>query len=123
MIRRPPRDTRTDTLCPYTTLVRSPRRRDGFRGDAGAGVRAGRISGRGVPARPARVRHRLARAYRPGDVRSEEHTSDLQSLMRISYVVFCLTKKTFHTPPLVRSIEFNFNIQPRYPHANSKNAN
>src|SRR3546814_3808916 len=78
MIRRPPRSTRTDTLFPYTTLFRSvraprplqvlARRR---RGPAGAG---------------ARERHH-------GPARSEEHTSELQSLMRISYAVFCLKKK------------------------------
>src|SRR3546814_2802793 len=74
MIRRPPRSTRTDTLFPYTTLFRSPRRpRRG--GD-----------GRGPSLLVAR-RDRLAG-------RSEEHTSELQSLMRISYAVFCLKKKT-----------------------------
>src|SRR3546814_16490135 len=81
MIRRPPRSTRTDTLFPYTTLFRSAPRRD---------------------ARPAchryrRDRHpqgpRLPRGSRGPCGRSEEHTSELQSLMRISYAVFCLKKK------------------------------
>src|SRR3546814_2921143 len=71
MIRRPPRSTRTDTLFPYTTLFRStsPKSRRSF-----------------VPA---------LRAARSMTVmmRSEEHTSELQSLMRISYAVFCLKKK------------------------------
>src|SRR3546814_6359899 len=71
MIRRPPRSTRTDTLFPYTTLFRSADRRWRCPGSAccGTGCRA-----------------------RPGS-RSEEHTSELQSLMRISYAVFCLKKK------------------------------
>src|SRR3546814_9355171 len=83
MIRQPPRSTRTDTLFPYTTLFRSALRRhrrplsgdDGGRrvGGGGAGIFS-------VGARAA------------GD-RSEEHTSELQSLMRRSYAVFCLEKK------------------------------
>src|SRR3546814_12673765 len=82
MIRRPPRSTRTDTLFPYTTLFRSLR--------AQAGIR------RTAPARLPPARRRLLPApdrsrRRPG--RSEEHTSELQSLMRISYAVFCLKKK------------------------------
>src|SRR3546814_13789898 len=69
MIRRPPRSTRTDTLFPYTTLLRSAQHR-------GAG------------------RRRNWYRYRAGSRnRSEEHTSELQSLMRISYAVFCLKKK------------------------------
>src|SRR3546814_10556067 len=96
MIRRPPRSTRTDTLFPYTTLFRSglaarPVRHDpccaadrsGGRGRRGRPGRSGR--------RPARVRNPDRRHRRRG--RSEEHTSELQSLMRISYAVFCLTKK------------------------------
>src|SRR3546814_7090391 len=81
MIRRPPRSTRTDTLFPYTTLFRSPRLR--YRAPA-RGRRRSRLSGR------TRCRHRS----RPSHCRrSEEHTSELQSLMRISYAVFCLKKK------------------------------
>src|SRR3546814_9122092 len=75
MIRRPPRSTRTDTLLPYTTLFRSHRRRRGLSRVIGVGLCAGPYS---------RRRRRL---------RSEEHTSELQSLMRISYAVFCLKKK------------------------------
>src|SRR3546814_3938756 len=72
MIRRPPRSTRTDTLFPYTTLFRSA-----FASTAGG-------DGRLVPG------HGLLQY---GGIRSEEHTSELQSLMRISYAVFCLKKK------------------------------
>src|SRR3546814_9918336 len=99
MIRRPPRSTRTDTLFPYTTLFRSPalqRAGDGSlrhdrggadavraaRGDGDDRLRLVRQAGR-VPRMPDRRRAR----------RSEEHTSELQSLMRISYAVFCLKKK------------------------------
>src|SRR3546814_7569926 len=96
MIRRPPRSTRTDTLFPYTTLFRSLARRrrgaalgparpeHGRRGPAGTRTRT--RAGRG--ARPPRPTH--ATAMTP---RSEEHTSELQSLMRISYAVFCLKQK------------------------------
>src|SRR3546814_2202587 len=87
MIRRPPRSTRTDTLFPYTTLFRSP--------DYEACARQGLWLG--VYAQAVR-RLRYARLGRHGAVasracRSEEHTSELQSLMRISYAVFCLKKK------------------------------
>src|SRR3546814_5687554 len=79
MIRRPPRSTRTDTLFPYTTLFRSPR--------CGRGRCRDRAGHRGHAAR-RRMRRSRARCRR-----SEEHTSELQSLMRISYAVFCLKKK------------------------------
>src|SRR3546814_3123012 len=123
MVRRPPRSTRTDTLLPYTTLFRSLARR-----------RPGRLApGRSFHRRHAPLRARPAilgrlpglRERRPvalGDVlvvedeveqehavRSEEHTSELQSLMRISYAVFCLKKnkeytaQTDHTPTLTIS--------------------
>src|SRR3546814_1424128 len=87
MIRRPPRSTRTDTLFPYTTLVRSAaaRRR---RVRDGAAVRRAPVHARRPP--------RPARALGGGD-RSEEHTSELQSLMRNSYAVFCLKKKNIYT--------------------------
>src|SRR3546814_3191756 len=84
MIRRPPRSTRTDTLFPYTTLFRS----------AGADRRPGRGEGPLQGAREA-APPRHHRGRQPGRrTRSEEHTSELQSLMRISYAVFCLKKKT-----------------------------
>src|SRR3546814_3068090 len=91
MIRRPPRSTRTDTLFPYTTLFRSCRRRDPPAGDRPAGV--------GPPwqlHQPGLQRHPADRYLAGGGCacgRSEEHTSELQSLMRISYAVFCLKKK------------------------------
>src|SRR3546814_2435803 len=106
MIRRPPRSTRTDTLFPYTTLFRSgvpdARGRAALRE---LGVLLRRQGG-------ARHRHRLCagvgnggdpgagagpRRRAPWPPRSEEHTSELQSLMRISYAVFCLKKKTQNT--------------------------
>src|SRR3546814_5384221 len=85
MIRRPPRSTRTDTLFPYTTLFRSGR------GDLVAGTR--RPAGVPRPALGRLCRLRGAERIRPALLRSEEHTSELQSLMRISYAVFCLKKK------------------------------
>src|SRR3546814_1518109 len=110
MLRRPPRYTRTDTLFPYTTLFRSLRARLRRAAPAAAAATAGRRTPRPAHAdRPVRHRrragHRLdavahhprrARARPPAARRSEEHTSELQSLMRISYAVFCLKKKT-HT--------------------------
>src|SRR3546814_1569099 len=95
MIRRPPRSTRTDTLLPYTTLFRSadqPRRPHHL---------LGRERRRQVLRDPScDVRDRLSRPRRPERnaacerrQRSEEHTSELQSLMRISYAGFCLKKK------------------------------
>src|SRR3546814_3283082 len=120
MIRRPPRSTRTATLFPYTTLFRSRRQRRhaganrGAVGDHRAGTALGqpaaelgpvqlrivaqdveqrRVRSGGIE-RPSRTVE--GKAYRHGDLlpRSEEHTSELQSLMRISYAVFCLKKKT-----------------------------
>src|SRR3546814_5144245 len=89
MRRRPPRSTRTDTLLPYTTRFRAheaaPVRRAGAGPDRVAGVLA---------------------INRAGLERSEEHTSELQSLMRNSYAVFCLKKKKkgpFHTTPTPQS--------------------
>src|SRR3546814_3785659 len=93
MIRPPPRSTRTDTLFPYTTLFRSHR---AHRASRCASCRPTRDRGRGCrrsrpAATPARPRGCEARS------RSEEHTSELQSLMRISYAVFCLKKKQQHS--------------------------
>src|SRR3546814_7603051 len=100
MIRRPPRSTRTDTLFPYTTLFRSR-------------------ESPAMPSVPARCRPRQSKpgspisprpcASRAMQRRSEEHTSELQSLMRISYAVFCLKKKNHqkhitHTPDNIRVI-------------------
>src|SRR3546814_4162469 len=80
MIRRPPRSTRTDTLFPYTTLFRSL---DPLR------VLALDLGGELDQRLPVLRREELLQI----GVRSEEHTSELQSLMRISYAVFCLKKK------------------------------
>src|SRR3546814_6792505 len=109
MIRRPPRSTRTDTLFPYTTLFRAQGRarldrdrpgthrdvRDDHQSEAQERVAAGRHhrqpesrDGR----RPA-IPRRLQRLDHADSRRSEEYTSELQSLMRISYAVFCLKKK------------------------------
>src|SRR3546814_7076769 len=107
MIRRPPRSTRTDTLFPYTTLFRSRRLRVVGRGRPAAGRGGSQAQpegpGRGPAAGQAVCRlpgtdERPAAAdllqQRPPHLsRSEEHTSELQSLMRISYAVFCLKKK------------------------------
>src|SRR3546814_4790555 len=88
MIRRPPRSTRTDTLFPYTTLFRSP---------AAPAI----VADQPVAQRLLRIflELRIKRGAHPQAAgidavrRSEEHTSELQSLMRISYAVFCLKKK------------------------------
>src|SRR3546814_4360397 len=98
MIRRPPRSTRTDTLFPYTTLFRAAH----AGGRIEAAVVAGKLHGAAEPetvapggdAHAAFLEHQwsVGRLRRPG-VRSEEHTSELQSLMRISFAVFCLKKK------------------------------
>src|SRR3546814_3467464 len=101
MIRRPPRSTRTDTLFPYTTLFRSRAGREA----AGVGPARGVVhrSYTMFRERDAMTRRLLLAALlatvaacSQGDEqndRSEEHTSELQSLMRISYAVFCLKKK------------------------------
>src|SRR3546814_9214222 len=94
MLRRPPRSTRTDTLFPYTTLFRSICEETGARGLV---QRAGNdgIRGReGASGKGACVDVKQAGIIEIGGrERSEEHTSELQSLMRISYAVFCLKKK------------------------------
>src|SRR3546814_5499566 len=90
MIRRPPRSTRTDTLFPYTTLFRSRRRPGRHATGESAGARAaGRSRGLRVRLLPLPG----DQLFQPDLARSEEHTSELQSLMRISYAVFCLKKK------------------------------
>src|SRR3546814_4493035 len=93
MIRRPPRSTRTDTLFPYTTLFRS-RVVTINRPEVVALIEeaAGRLTGGNkTEAVALAMRRLLDESARAG--RSEEHTSELQSLMRISYAVFCLKKK------------------------------
>src|SRR3546814_5229191 len=101
MIRRPPRSTRTDTLFPYTTLFRSRGRR-GRSPDLRRGCRGRSPAWRGLQAScPWQCLYFLPLpqghgSLRPTLGRSEEHTSELQSLMRISYAVFCLKKKKKH---------------------------
>src|SRR3546814_1266196 len=87
MIRRPPRSTRTDTLFPYTTLFRSA-----------YSPRFGRfLKNIGVKKNKKNVfhsfRHSIEDDCLNSRIRSEEHTSELQSLMRISYAVFCLKEQ------------------------------
>src|SRR3546814_4773754 len=106
MIRRPPRSTRTDTLFPYTTL---------FRSNIGKVERAiaeelARFWRDGVSAEELKqAKQGYLQAQRvafASDARSEEHTSELQSLMRISYAVFCLKKKQLNRtiPPTHQTI-------------------
>src|SRR3546814_7517774 len=96
-IRRPPRSTRTDTLFPYTTLFRSPERRREEQPGTGQAQRIAEGIGRDRAQATAVSLARRTNAglgTEPGrEHRSEEHTSELQSLMRISYAVFCLKKK------------------------------
>src|SRR3546814_8853967 len=87
MIRRPPRSTRTDTLFPYTTLFRSAMTR------LPAACRTGPGRASGALFDEATVQASPATSAETVRCRSEEHTSELQSLMRISYAVFCLKKK------------------------------
>src|SRR3546814_19077736 len=93
MMRLLPRSTRTDTLCPYTTLFRSPHRDSS---NVGA-----RYLARGDSGHPSRIRHRppdragTSTGSCAPNWRSEEHTSELQSLMRISYAVFCLNNNIY----------------------------
>src|SRR3546814_4912422 len=94
MIRRPPRSTRTDTLFPYTTLFRSTRGHHDGGGPSEGGARG--VPAQGPPPGPRQLNGLGGpgvRRWSPAARRSEEHTSELQSLMRISYAVFCLKKK------------------------------
>src|SRR3546814_10575735 len=99
MRRRPPRSTRTDTLFPYTTLFRSAHQQRALERFALIGK---------LVTEPRRIEcdrlHRTPAFLAAG--RSEEHTSELQSLMRISYAVFCLKKKNnvFYIKPLHNTI-------------------
>src|SRR3546814_3229530 len=107
MIRRPPRSTRTDTLFPYTTLFRSLLFGANALGPLFAAIFNPRLHHRVGPLKAYRI---MNTAYfivlavlmiylmsgHSNLIRSEEHTSELQSLMRISYAVFCLKKKNRH---------------------------
>src|SRR3546814_7152130 len=107
MIRRPPRSTRTDTLFPYTTLFRSDQG-DRF-------TRTPKAQG-GVT---------VCHLPRSCSSRSEEHTSELQSLMRISYAVFCLKKKKTNvpvrrqSPPVVEQGRLSHSLDSNIKHLNS----
>src|SRR3546814_967611 len=102
MIRRPPRSTRTDTLFPYTTLFRSRMIPAAgcrtWRSSIGSWTRRSRQKARGSA-------RKAGSGSRSRSTRSEEHTSELQSLMRISYAVFCLKKKNIKTAKKVILIE------------------
>src|SRR3546814_990559 len=112
MIRRPPRSTRTDTLFPYTTLFRSPGVADRNRLDhpVGRPSLGDQPRRQAVDRLPVQGIHLDPRdAQEPGEfalrrqlhrMRSEEHTSELQSLMRISYAVFCLKTKNNKATPV-----------------------
>src|SRR3546814_1134825 len=102
MIRRPPRSTRTDTLFPYTTLFRSSRSspagdsEDAERVlDGGVAVECRSLGQRRLVEVVAQRGPEIQAEVVQRDLRSEEHTSELQSLMRISYAVFCLKKKNY----------------------------
>src|SRR3546814_5807839 len=92
VIRLPPISTRTDTLFPYTTLFRSLSGNGAITTDSNNPKALSRHHGPALE--HARWRDRLAHGAHLDLHRSEEHTSELQSLMRISYAVFCLKKKT-----------------------------
>src|SRR3546814_1425341 len=87
MIRRPPRSTRTDTLFPYTTLFRSE---EWIRACDRSWMK--RAESTAFRAEPSSITQCSSTSAAPSSTRSEEHTSELQSLMRISYAVFCLKK-------------------------------
>src|SRR3546814_19397104 len=101
MIRRPPRSTRTDTLFPYTTLFRSREVRRDEAADRRAqhGAEQRRDADPGHRADQVRLRDRAQQH----EARSEEHTSELQSLMRSSDAVFCLKKKKSEKKCIVNS--------------------
>src|SRR3546814_1716148 len=99
MIRRPPRSTRTDTLFPYTTLFRSSRAtgaRRALRANVGVATGGARLISLTQSLALMGV-HAGSGVFYRFSIRSEEHTSELQSLMRISYAVFCLKKNKSHT--------------------------
>src|SRR3546814_6870028 len=109
MIRRPPRSTRTDTLFPYTTLFRSLHLL----------THLGPVSVSSVAAclklSPPATSHLIDRMVIAG-LRSEEHTSELQSLMRISYAVFCLKQKISRYPHGPAFIPSDPRAPPRHAH-------
>src|SRR3546814_7323236 len=107
MIRRPPRSTRTDTLFPYTTLFRSLCSTPTLCAAATAS---------------AILRNRCRRCCNGSAARSEEHTSELQSLMRISYAVFCLKKKKTQEKQQSQSKNKISTMKKKYNKKQTKNA-
>src|SRR3546814_8021054 len=113
MIRRPPRSTRTYTLFPYTTHFRSPSMAT-MRARWSARLRDSALRERAPMQWRAAWRSSKSANRRSKDNRSEEHTSELQSLMRISYAVFCLKKqKKKRQKPLIHNTINNYNEQPK----------
>src|SRR3546814_2014038 len=102
MIRRPPRSTRTDTLFPYTTLVRSlPQLRRPHILQSTTATQCDELTNKRTKQPKTMKRSPAAMLWAlSSDIRSEEHTSELQSLMRISYAVFCLKKTNYLHPPI-----------------------
>src|SRR3546814_9146785 len=115
-IRRPPKSTRTDTLFPYTALFRFPGRMAAAtpRPNSTSSTASALVTMQHTTSAPATASAADVTTLRPRAAsRSEEHTSELQSLMRISYAVFCLKKKknNIHTPNNQRHIKHNYNIR------------
>src|SRR3546814_3955253 len=121
--RRQPRSKRTDTLFPYSTLVRAGQARAAPRGNAArpsatrprrprrASLRSRRSPDPPAPPTDSGARDRGVRTRAATWCRSEEHTSELQSLMRISYAVFCLKKKNnSHTILIFFFLIIDFNL-------------
>src|SRR3546814_6568098 len=96
MIRRPPRSTRTDTLFPYTTLFRSPQLWQSMQDEVRRQEEHIELIASENYASPRVLAAQGSQLTNKYAERSEEHTSELQSLMRISYAVFCLKKKSTH---------------------------
>src|SRR3546814_1263793 len=122
MIRRPPRSTRTDTLFPYTTLFRSLLGASPDRRPVGQpAAQPGHAGLRQQRRDRFRLRPVAADAQLGGQAdRSEEHTSELQSLMRISYAVFCLKKKK-KTKTQCKQSSYSLNISNSCQHVSSIN--
>src|SRR3546814_8856190 len=118
MIRRPPRSTRTDTLFPYTTLFRSVKSTACLRSsviDIEAMIASYFLAIRPgiMPSQSCTTNSHSNSAAAQSALRSEEHTSELQSLMRISYAVFCLKKK--------KILKHNTTIKKKNQHHNIQN--
>src|SRR3546814_2067216 len=114
MIRRPPRSTRTDTLFPYTTLFRSQQATLDRAHRSTADVAVGGHQGLRVLRHEGQQRAQVLEVEQQQAVRSEEHTSELQSLMRISYAVFCLKKKKHNTKTIHKHNRICENKKPEH---------